>query len=330
LTGAALNTCDCNNPIGDYGRFDLSWTGGSTDITRLSSWLAPSGNAPQTLDGIYQPYITGPLSCFIGQTVSFTAYNPPAGYTWTCSGNLTPGSASGDTKSFTANNNFGDAWVKISSGSIQIRYDFYIYSYAPHISHIDGPDYVVYNPSGGSSPATYEDYTVALSHTDYPPYSYSFSMEGNSSYYSLSQNGNTVTVTFNIDFGWSFQLNAWAYNSYGSDYAAKYITFSAGQKSGSAPKAYPNPVSDILNVEIDRETIDKVKALLQNSGKSFNSDPVFDIRLYNGQGLQLRQQFTQSGIVQFNVFDLPDGIYYLHIYDNAGSKPEMYSVIVKH
>jgi len=276
------------------------------------------------------PRIEGPVSCFVGQSVNFTLYNPPASYSWTCSNNLTPGSASGDTKSFTANN-YGYAWVAVYSGSTQVaKYDFYIYNYAPSISYIDGPDYVFYNPNGSSSPSTDENYTVVLSNTVAPPYSYSWGMEGDPSYYSLSQNGNTVTVSFKIDFDWSFKLYVNAYNSYGSDYAAKYITFKGSQKSGTAPKVYPNPVYDILNVEIDQAMIDKVKALQQNSGKSFNADPVFDIRFYNGQNVLLRKQFSKGGTVQFNVSGLPDGIYYLHIYDGLSVKPEMFSVIVRH
>ena len=317
-----------------YGKFSVSWNGGGNPDhrRRLDYWLAPGLiNPPQTLSGSMDCTLIGLSSFFIGQTESFTVTNPPMNYTWSCSSNLTPGSVSGNTKSFTANN-AGYAWVAVNLGSTQIvKYDITIFSYAPYISCINGLDYVIYNQSGSSSPATDEDYTVVLLNTVTPPYSYSWGMEGNSSYYSLSPNGNSVKVTFNIDFDWSFKLYVNAYNSYGSDYAAKYITFKGSQKSGSAPKIYPNPVSDILYIEIDQDTIDRVLALLQNKGsKSFNSVPVFDIRLYNGQNILLMKQFTKGGITQFNVSDLPDGIYYLHIYNGVLSKPEMYSIIVKH
>ena len=276
------------------------------------------------------PYIGGPGSCFSGQTVSFTAYNPPASYSWTCSGNLTPGSASGDTKSFTANN-YGDAWVAINSGLTQVtKFSIKIFSYAPDVSYIDGLDNVLYNPNGSSSPSTDEDYTVVLSNTDAPPYNYVWGMDGNPSYYSLSQNGNTVTVSFKIDFSWSFKLYVNVYNSHGQGYEAKYITFNGAQKSGSAPKVYPNPVSDILNVEIDQEIVDRVKALQQNSGKNLNADPVFDIRFFNGYGLQLRQQSTKGSTVQLNVSDLPNGLYFLYISDGVSGKPVRVPVIVKH
>ena len=47
------NACHCaQTPIGEYGRFDMSWTGGGTSSTRLSDWLAPGlSSPPTTLNG---------------------------------------------------------------------------------------------------------------------------------------------------------------------------------------------------------------------------------------------------------------------------------------
>ena len=58
-TGFDQNTCDCDNRRGYYGRFNMSWTGGNTNTTHLSTWLAPIGTAPNYLDGITEPYIVG-------------------------------------------------------------------------------------------------------------------------------------------------------------------------------------------------------------------------------------------------------------------------------
>lgn len=85
------NNCFCNiQPrIGEYGKFDLSWTGGGTIATRLSDWLAPSssGTAPNTLDGIDIPiYIFGESNIlFFGTT--YTLISPPPGtITWEVTG----------------------------------------------------------------------------------------------------------------------------------------------------------------------------------------------------------------------------------------------------
>ena len=45
-------------------------------------------------------------------------------------------------------------------------------------------------------------------------------------------------------------------------------------------------------------------------------DPAYDIRLYNGYGTQLLQSTAKKGEkIQFNVSSLPNGTYYLNIYD---------------
>ena len=50
------NTCHCNQtPIGEYGRFDISWTGGGTNATRLSNWLDPNHVGVTILDGRCEP-----------------------------------------------------------------------------------------------------------------------------------------------------------------------------------------------------------------------------------------------------------------------------------
>jgi len=49
----------CNNDLADwYGRISVSWDGGGTDSSRLSTWLDPLGQAPLTLD-LFDPNATG-------------------------------------------------------------------------------------------------------------------------------------------------------------------------------------------------------------------------------------------------------------------------------
>jgi len=43
----------CKQPIGEYGRFDVSWSGGGTSSTRLKDWLDPDETGTYILDGIY-------------------------------------------------------------------------------------------------------------------------------------------------------------------------------------------------------------------------------------------------------------------------------------
>jgi len=86
-------------------------------------------------------------------------------------------------------------------------------------------------------------------------------------------------------------------------------------------KAYPNPTGDILNVEIDAGNITQAKSL--------NTTITYDVRLFDGQGNLLRQAQTKGGNVEFNVANLPVGIYYLHVYDGVNSKPEIRQIVVE-
>jgi len=94
-------------------------------------------------------------------------------------------------------------------------------------------------------------------------------------------------------------------------------------KSASASFAYPNPVDDVLFVDIDAAAGQFAPGVQRQA-------PTYDVRFYDGQGNLLRQQKARGGTVEFNVSNLPDGMYYLHIYDDAGSKPIMETIMVQH
>ena len=79
-------------------------------------------------------------------------------------------------------------------------------------------------------------------------------------------------------------------------------------------KVYPNPTGNILNVEIEAET----------------TEITYDIRLYDGQGNMLRNAKTKGGTIEFNVANLPNGIYYLHVYDGVNGTPEIQQIVIEH
>ena len=86
--------------------------------------------------------------------------------------------------------------------------------------------------------------------------------------------------------------------------------------------AYPNPVDDILTIEIDTDAAQSFLSVQGNLN--------FDVRLYDGQGNLLHQQKSKGETVQFNVSNLPYGLYYLHVYDGVNSTPEMLPIIIEH
>ena len=100
------------------------------------------------------------------------------------------------------------------------------------------------------------------------------------------------------------------------------------KRGGSGAYFYPNPVDDVLIIDLDAFAAANPPG--QSPIGAARLSPTYDIRLYNGQGNLLQQQKAKSGTVQFDVSGLPDGIYYLHIYDGINSKPEMHQIVVKH
>ena len=111
------------------------------------------------------------------------------------------------------------------------------------------------------------------------------------------------------------------------------VTVLDGCQRGIGYTIYPNPVSDILHISIDRQAV--LRSL--SSGKTDDTEPVsdnnslvFDIRLYSVYGVLMRQTVIKDGTVEFDVSKLPDGVYYLHIYNGLDDRPDMYQIVVKH
>jgi hypothetical protein len=54
------------------------------------------------------------------------------------------------------------------------------------------------------------------------------------------------------------------------------------------------------------------------------------VKLYNANGVIVKQAISQGENVEFNVSALPDGYYYLHIFKGSDPQPDMRTVIVRH
>jgi len=94
---------------------------------------------------------------------------------------------------------------------------------------------------------------------------------------------------------------------------------------------YPNPASNILNIEINEDaTVQAQSKQTVNDAILLKTEPTYDIRLYNSHGHLLRHATSKSGSVQFDVSHLHNGTYYLHVYDGVSDKPEVKQIVVKH
>jgi len=98
----------------------------------------------------------------------------------------------------------------------------------------------------------------------------------------------------------------------------------------SSVMAFPNPASDILNIEFDQEVIEQAKSIEQTNFRSITQDATYEIRLYDRYGILLRQAQTRGEKVEFNVTNLSNGMYFLHIYNGINERPEMRKIIIQH
>jgi len=135
----------------------------------------------------------------------------------------------------------------------------------------------------------------------------------------------SVQVSFSPNDDGLLRMDAYQYTSYGlSPHPTVEYRIYAGCGRGSSPlKVYPNPVSNILTIDVN------ALVLLSPVDKNSRSSPSCDVRLYDMQGGLLRQATAKGGTVQFNVSNLPDGIYYLHVYDGVNSTPIMQQVMIE-
>ena len=89
---------------------------------------------------------------------------------------------------------------------------------------------------------------------------------------------------------------------------------------------FPNPVSDVLHIDLGQQTSTMCSCCSTKPAPEF----IYDVRLIDGQGnIVRRQQQVRSGQVEFNVFNLTEGTYYLHIYNGVSRTPQKHQIVVK-
>ncbi len=261
--------------------------------------------------------ISGPTTvCSSGAT--FTCTNFPSGAIWDKSSNLTLSSTTNNPITAYANGS-GTGWISVKLNNTELK-SYNVWVGKPSDIEIDdGPtststgiraQYRTKLANGGSAARFEHDWSVS------PNYGYS-------GYY---PDMNWFSLTFNTSG--TYTITAKAKNGCGTSNTDARRTV----VRSSYYYSYPNPASNILNIEFDQEAITQAKSLEQTTTdvRQIKTDPTYDIRLCDGQGNLLQRAITKGGKVEFNVANLSNGIYYLHIYDGVNEKPEMRQVMVEH
>ena len=291
------------------------------------------------------PSITGPSSVCPGSSGTFTAHNFPGTVTWTCSSNLTILSSNENTATVT-----NPKIIFLSQPSSNESQDNSL-SRHPLFPCLFGPQagWVRATLNGTSVFVEINFTTDGVCVDAIDTYSISVAPSGNMIYtltpvttgpaeirWDLTPAGGLIVIhsdnsyiTFEVTqqvIG-SFTVKATATNACSSQWCSRTFAHPPCPNCPDYPNGvisvYPNPTSNILNIKIDEEVADRSATVIQTG-------TTYDIRLYDGQGTLLRQRKTKGGVVQFNVSNLLNGIYYLHIYDGVSDTPEMRQIVVEH
>jgi hypothetical protein len=288
------------------GKYESKW--GNWYVVRHSPNQIPYYYTDPTQRAYYRRRIAGANFICYGQSQQYAVYNPPSGtISWVTSSNLNV-SGSGNSVSISTNYNSSPG----TSGSISFRVNGTeiakkdVWIGVPQAPIISGPTSVPVS----SQSVTYN----ASSITSATSYEWSWNSNPSNPMYNY---GNYVNIYFNV--AGTSQLSLRACNTCGCG-PWQYLYINA--TSGSFITYYPNPVSDILHIDV---------AAKSSAEDARSANASYEIRLYDELGSQLRQAVAKSETgVQFDVSGLPDGTYYLHVYDGVNAKPEMYQIIVRH
>lgn len=98
---------------------------------------------------------------------------------------------------------------------------------------------------------------------------------------------------------------------------------------GYRSAVYPNPVDRILYVNITEAEeilgVNTASAQLQQSVPNF-----YELRLFNSQGILVRNLQVKDRKVSIDVSGLPEGHYYLHVLHKGMKEPKVHKVIITH
>ncbi len=285
------------------------------------------------------PYISGPTLICPNNFSTYTLKNIPSNITdgqvtWSCSSKLQPqGGNNGRSKTFLATGGDESGWIiaTVDNGTI-VEIDVCV-----------GAPPVITLSSGSLSPCPGAMVTCRPEFPENVGDILGFECQA-SNCTLLASGANiikfqapygtresfTLKIRYKNECGWSSwsNLRGTTRNCAGGEDPFKI-------EDPSIALAYPNPTSNILNVEVGQVTQAASMATQQQlpTSKVISATPVvtsYDIRLYDGQGNLLRRTTSRGEKVEFNVANLPNGLYYLHIYDGVSEQPEMRQIVVQH
>ncbi len=334
------NTCFCNqSPVGEYGRFDISWTGGGTNATRLSNWLDPGNtnalstntSAVHRLNGLAgqfdlygDPHLNSPTQTY---SLYYNGLLYNGAISWSSS-NTSVGTVSGSGHTVTVTRVGGCGQTMLTATEAACGNNTVVLSnpigvQAPELNGFDftkngNPCYpsfgVTFNGNGGCALRT----DANIQEVEYwisSPYSYSISYNsGSLSCYSTS-------IVNKAGFTGSFPTQSQPYvvtfrfrvrnNCDWSEWSPGYYHFV--QSCGFAFTVTPNPVSSRVEVALDETTMKKT-----------SDHSIREVQISDKTGRILRQTRYGPGTqrLTLDMSGLKPDVYFLRVFDGKEWRSE--------
>jgi len=314
-------TPSCQHPvIMYYGRFNISWTGGGTNDTRLSNWLDPINSGVLYLNTNYSTTATlsGPtLVCSGG--ASYTVNNVPPNCTlfWENGSNITRISAQGSNPCTFSSTDNGPSWIRVkiktnsNNGYVTLP-QHNVWSGVP-VLNVTGPEF-------GYTYNTYTFYANTGAYSNPSSYTWILNPLLDNHVYNY---GSYADIAF-YDPWDGYQVLSRAQNTCGlGDYSVWNISI---YDYGEEYSLSPNPASEIVTVTVKRLAYKENGIIEQTNDNEINI--LYSIRIFDFYG-NVQLATTKSGSsFTLPLSNLKDGNYIVQI--NNGKKSSNLQLIIKH
>ena len=295
----------CDKHLGDYGRFDISWTGGGTPQTRLSDWLTTDPSVTQVPAVPVIPSIAGP-----DQICSQTAYfQAPTQLIWSASpanlfattagygSTFATAGAAGQAGAGTITGQLPGACAPSVTKTVRVGAEPSGYFYGGGFSSSQNLQTVQFVTTGTQ---------VSMFLNEAVNFTFSSSPAIPLTYYS-GRYTSFVVPAGGVQINVSSTANSYCALARGLVFAPRSVYYSY--------RSAPNPVSDELLVTAADP--DQPAAIARPAGATA-SDVAFETTLYDNYGRAVKTQRSERGRAVLNVRDLPNGLYHLRTGQGPG------------
>jgi hypothetical protein len=310
----------CSQPRAEYGRFSLSWTGGGTDDTRLSTWLDPCNSGAVTTNTSRSPSISGPsLVC---SSANFAINNLPSGatITWDNGSNLTRTSAQGANPCTFNASGSGSCWISatISTGCGSVTLPRLELNVNPGITG-EYSQHTDWNSLSTVNFISRDKTTVVRVKSEGSSSSFNWELlSGGSTVNWGSYINNKSIIGFDIPSGSQAAFSVSTTNVCGNTVSSQYYFVIRGRSSLSL---YPNPSQGEVTISVGK--INKANSVqkqltTKTQARNFHENKTtWNLEIYNQKQILITKKTGIRGnTATINTSDWQTGIYVVHVIIN--------------